>query len=177
MRWWAHEIGSYHLRLILLQLKNRYSFISVNKDVLYLNTIERKNIRRGPRYFPRVEILQPSDHKSWGKSWGQSGCKTQWIPTWGSVWPFSHHQSILRDVSGKNFHRTITIGGVKINTSLVMKRVLDDSVPLLLVSDILSSLTGRHWFYHYQYSSLFQEVFLNIPIGVLCAMCNHMCYC
>jgi len=35
-----------------------------------------------------------------GKSRGHKGCITQYILTSGSVKPFSHHQSLPRDVSG-----------------------------------------------------------------------------
>ena len=57
-----------------------------------------QEISRGPRDVPRAK---PEGHlEGRGKSRGRRGCASQYIPTRGSVRPFSHHLSIPRDVSG-----------------------------------------------------------------------------
>ena len=104
--------------------------------------------------FRDVPRAKPKGHlEGQGKSWGQRGCTTQYIPIWGSVWPFS--QSFIIDPTlgiyqEIHHYRTIDIGSVKINILLLMVRKciprpsgnLSASGDVFLNTSLLSAVYG-----------------------------------
>ena len=112
--------------------------------------------------FRDVPRAKPKGHlEGQGKSWGQRGCTTQYIPIWGSVWPFSQY-FIFNPTLGiyqEIYHyRAINIGSVKskkmypsaLGKSLGLGKCISQYIPPL-GSDTLSTLLPckYHEIHHY----------------------------